>query len=116
MAMEKENSANFTYMGRSFSELTVNDDSLAFSDCNSDKSGEFPASRQKEIAVSILLQICEDNMLHCSMVAREGAIPPLVALSQSGTNRAKQKAEALIELLRQLRSGNAAAKTPDVSV
>ncbi|KAJ6337761.1 hypothetical protein OIU76_007444 [Salix suchowensis] len=203
MAMEKENSANFTYMGRSFSELTVNDDSLAFSDCNSDKSGEFPASasqrfrgkkdsaaalyslcsikenkiravqagimkplvelmadfgsnmvdksafvlsmlvtvpeaktavveeegipvlveivevgsqRQKEIAVSILLQICEDNILHCSMVAREGAIPPLVALSQSGTNRAKQKAEALIELLRQLRSGNAAAKAPDVSV
>ncbi|KAJ6730150.1 U BOX DOMAIN-CONTAINING [Salix viminalis] len=247
MAMEKENSANFTYMGRSFSELTVNDDSLAFSDCNSDKSGEFPASasqsrrlflscaadnpddlirqllqeygvtailnlslcdenkglivssgaikplvralktgtstakenaacallrlsqleenkvaigrsgaipllsafvlsmlvtvpeaktavveeegipvlveivevgsqRQKEIAVSILLQICEDNILHCSMVAREGAIPPLVALSQSGTNRAKQKAEALIELLRQLRSGNAAAKTSDVSV
>ncbi|KAJ6404948.1 hypothetical protein OIU84_013009 [Salix udensis] len=104
MAMEKENSGNFTYMGRSFSELTVNDDSLAFSDCNSDKSGEFPAS------------ICEDNILHCSMVAREGAIPPLVALSQSGTNRAKQKAEALIELLRQLRSGNAAAKTSDVSV
>ncbi|KAJ6404947.1 hypothetical protein OIU84_013009 [Salix udensis] len=120
MAMEKENSGNFTYMGRSFSELTVNDDSLAFSDCNSDKSGEFPASasqsrrlflscaadnpddlilgsqRQKEIAVSILLQICEDNILHCSMVAREGAIPPLVALSQSGTNRAKQKVSVIV--------------------
>ncbi|KAL3603760.1 hypothetical protein D5086_004619 [Populus alba] len=77
---------------------------------------EVGSQRQKEIAVSILLQICEDNMVYCSMVAREGAIPPLVALSQSGTHRAKQKAEALIELLRQLRSGNAAAKTSDVSV
>ncbi|KAL3505057.1 hypothetical protein ACH5RR_034898 [Cinchona calisaya] len=38
-------SNSFTYMGRSFSGLTVNDDSsLAFSDCNSDRSGEFPTA------------------------------------------------------------------------
>ncbi|KAK7291061.1 hypothetical protein RIF29_05928 [Crotalaria pallida] len=38
-------SANYTYMGRNFSELSINDDSssssYAFSDCNSDRSGEF---------------------------------------------------------------------------
>ncbi|GMI82702.1 hypothetical protein like AT3G01400 [Hibiscus trionum] len=77
---------------------------------------EVGSQRQKEIAVAILLQICEDSVLFRAMVAREGAIPPLVALSQSGTNRAKQKAETLIELLRQPRSGNAAAMRSDVSV
>ncbi|KAJ6685812.1 U BOX DOMAIN-CONTAINING [Salix purpurea] len=59
MAMEKENSANFTYMGRSFSELTVNDDSLAFSDCNSDKSGEFPASASQ--SRRLFLSCAADN-------------------------------------------------------
>ncbi|XP_073525901.1 uncharacterized protein [Phyllobates terribilis] len=35
--------ANFTYMNRTFSGLTNhNDSSSAFSDCNSDRSGEFP--------------------------------------------------------------------------
>ncbi|GMI91089.1 hypothetical protein like AT3G01400 [Hibiscus trionum] len=74
---------------------------------------EVGSQRQKEMAVAILLQICEDSVLFRAMVVREGAIPPLVALSQSGTNRAKQKAETLIELLRQPRSGNAAASRSD---
>lgn len=52
---------------------------------------EVGSQRQKEISVAILLQICEHSEVHRNMVAREGAIPPLVALSQSGTNRAKQK-------------------------
>ncbi|XP_038716691.1 U-box domain-containing protein 4 [Tripterygium wilfordii] len=77
---------------------------------------EVGSQRQKEIAVVILLQICEDSVVYRSMVTREGAIPPLVALSQSGTSRAKQKAETLIELLRQPRSGNPAARTSDMSV
>ncbi|KAH7567525.1 hypothetical protein ACOSP7_010526 [Xanthoceras sorbifolium] len=77
---------------------------------------EVGSQRQKEIAVAVLLQVCEDSVVYRTMVAREGAIPPLVALSQSGTNRAKQKAETLIELLRQPRSGNAAARASDVSV
>ncbi|XP_015900564.3 U-box domain-containing protein 4 [Ziziphus jujuba] len=76
---------------------------------------EVGSQRQKEIAVAILLQICEDSVAYRTLVAREGAIPPLVALSQSGTNRAKQKAETLIELLRQPRSGGAAARASDVS-
>ncbi|GMY17363.1 U-box domain-containing protein 4 [Fagus crenata] len=81
---------------------------------------EVGSQRQKEIAVAILLQVCEDSVTYRTMVAREGAIPPLVALSQSVTNRAKQKAETLIEFLRQPRSGNAAAaataRTSEVSV
>lgn len=72
---------------------------------------EVGTQRQKEIAVVVLLQLCEDSVTYRTMVAREGAIPPLVALSQSGTNRGKQKAETLIELLRQPRSGDAAART-----
>lgn len=70
---------------------------------------EVGTQRQKEIAVAILLQLCEDSVAYRTMVAREGAIPPLVALSQSGTSRVKRKAETLIDLLRQPRSGNAAA-------
>ena len=52
---------------------------------------EVGSQRQKEIAAAILLQLCEDSLVYRTMVAREGAIPPLIALSQSGTNRAKQK-------------------------
>ncbi|KAF9687498.1 hypothetical protein SADUNF_Sadunf02G0099800 [Salix dunnii] len=59
MALEKENSTNLTYMGRSFGELTVNDDSLAFSDCNSDKSGEFPASASQ--SRRLFLSCAADN-------------------------------------------------------
>ncbi|XP_010530486.1 PREDICTED: U-box domain-containing protein 4-like [Tarenaya hassleriana] len=76
---------------------------------------EAGTQRQKEIAVSILLQLCEDSIVYRTMVAREGAIPPLVALSQSGTSRAKQKAETLIELLRQPRSNNGAARSSELS-
>ncbi|KAF8404883.1 hypothetical protein HHK36_009778 [Tetracentron sinense] len=68
----------------------------------------------KEISTRILLQICEDSLAYRALVAREGAIPPLVALSQSGTSRAKQKAEALVDLLRQPRSVSNAARTSDV--
>ncbi|KAJ8762512.1 hypothetical protein K2173_007951 [Erythroxylum novogranatense] len=64
----------------------------------------------KEIAVAILLTLCEDNAVYRRMVAREGAIPPLVALSQSGTSRTKQKAETLVKLLRQPRSGDIGAR------
>ncbi|KAJ1385475.1 Armadillo-type fold [Sesbania bispinosa] len=76
---------------------------------------EVGTQRQKEIAVVILLQICEENVAYRTMVSREGAIPPLIALSQTGTNRAKQKAETLIELLRQPRSGNGAGRSSEVS-
>ncbi|OAY85834.1 U-box domain-containing protein 4 [Ananas comosus] len=67
--------------------------------------------RQKEIATLALLQICEHCAAHRVMVAREGAIPPLVALSQSPAAKPKLKikAEALIELLRQPRCAGARA-------
>jgi hypothetical protein len=52
---------------------------------------EVGSSRQKEIATLSLLQICEDNSVYRTMVAREGAIPPLVALSQSSSARPKLK-------------------------
>ncbi|XP_059460217.1 U-box domain-containing protein 4 [Corylus avellana] len=42
--MEEENGANYTYMGRNFSDLSINGDSTAFSECNSDRSGEFPTA------------------------------------------------------------------------
>ncbi|CAL9054435.1 U-box domain-containing protein 4-like [Musa acuminata AAA Group] len=65
---------------------------------------ETGTARQKEIAVRSLLEICRESAAYRKMVAQEGAIPPLVALSQSATKKAKEKAEALIELLRQRRT------------
>uniref|UniRef100_A0A1D1YB09 RING-type E3 ubiquitin transferase n=1 Tax=Anthurium amnicola TaxID=1678845 RepID=A0A1D1YB09_9ARAE len=67
---------------------------------------EVGSQRQKEVAASILLQICEESVAYRGMVAREGAIPPLVALSQARATKSKDKAEALITLLRQPRSEN----------
>ncbi|KAG0456829.1 hypothetical protein HPP92_024617 [Vanilla planifolia] len=65
--------------------------------------------RQKEISAATLLVICQESVSCRTLVSREGALPPLVALSQSGSSRAKQKAEALIELLRQPRTLSAAS-------
>ncbi|RID66384.1 hypothetical protein BRARA_D01529 [Brassica rapa] len=62
---------------------------------------EAGTQRQKELAVSILLLLCEESVVYRTMVSREGAIPPLVALTQAGTSQAKQKVESLIEFLRQ---------------
>ena len=55
------------------------------------------------MSVSILLQLCEESVVYRTMMAREGAIPPVVAISQTSKSRAKLKAEALIKLLRQPR-------------
>lgn len=48
--------------------------------------------RQKEIATGVLHQLCADSTAYRNAVGREGAIPPLVALSQSGTVSARKKA------------------------
>nr|DAD23595.1 TPA_asm: hypothetical protein HUJ06_025058 [Nelumbo nucifera] len=45
----------------------------------------------KEFAVLTLLQLCADSVRNRGLLVREGGIPPLVALSQTGTARAKQK-------------------------
>ncbi|XP_040378642.1 U-box domain-containing protein 4-like [Oryza brachyantha] len=67
---------------------------------------ESGSPRQKEMATLCLLHVCaEDSSAYRTMVAREGAIPPLVALSQSSARpKLRAKAEVLIALLRQTTS------------
>ncbi|KAK3125531.1 hypothetical protein QOZ80_7BG0606170 [Eleusine coracana subsp. coracana] len=62
-------------------------------------------SREKEFAVVALLQLCSDCPRNRALLVREGAIPPLVALSQTGSARAKHKAETLLGYLREQRQG-----------
>ncbi|KAG6512598.1 hypothetical protein ZIOFF_030723 [Zingiber officinale] len=48
-------------------------------------------TRGREFAVQALLQLCADSTANRGLLAREGVIPPLVALSQAGSSRGKQK-------------------------
>ncbi|BBH00655.1 ARM repeat superfamily protein [Prunus dulcis] len=57
----------------------------------------------KEFAVLTLLQLCTESVRNRGLLVREGGIPPLVALSQTGTLRAKHKAETLLGYLREPR-------------
>ncbi|CBI33305.3 unnamed protein product, partial [Vitis vinifera] len=57
----------------------------------------------KEFAVLTLLLLCADSVRNRGLLVREGGIPPLVALSQTGTARAKHKAETLLGYLREPR-------------
>lgn len=57
---------------------------------------ELGSARGKENAAAALLQLCTNSSRFCSMVLQEGAVPPLVALSQSGTHRAKEKVHLLL--------------------
>jgi HEAT repeat protein len=52
---------------------------------------ELGSARGKENAAAALLQLCINSSRFCSIVLQEGAVPPLVALSQSGTPRAREK-------------------------
>ncbi|KAJ6405765.1 hypothetical protein OIU84_013681 [Salix udensis] len=45
-------------------------------------------------------QLCLSSPKFCTLVLQEGAVPPLVALSQSGTPRAKEKAQQLLSHFR----------------
>ncbi|KAK9091912.1 hypothetical protein Syun_026823 [Stephania yunnanensis] len=65
----------------------------------------------KEFAVATLLQMCSDSVRNRGCLVREGAIPPLVALSQTGSARAKRKAEILLGYLREPRPA-ASARSP----
>ncbi|XP_071705832.1 U-box domain-containing protein 4-like [Rutidosis leptorrhynchoides] len=67
---------------------------------------ELGSARGKENAAAALLQLCTNSSRYCNMVLHEGAVPPLVALSQSGTPRAKEKAQSLISYFRNQRHGN----------
>ncbi|KAL5753083.1 hypothetical protein ACOSP7_023254 [Xanthoceras sorbifolium] len=68
---------------------------------------ELGSARGKENAAAALLQLCTNSSRFCNTVLQEGAVPPLVALSQSGTPRAKEKAQALLSHFRNQRHGNA---------
>ncbi|XP_020573975.1 U-box domain-containing protein 4-like [Phalaenopsis equestris] len=68
---------------------------------------ELGSARGKENAASALLQLCTNSNRFCSTVLQEGAVPPLVALSQSGTPRAREKAQALLSYFRTQRHGGA---------
>ncbi|WOK93079.1 U-box domain-containing protein 4-like isoform X2 [Canna indica] len=61
------------------------------------------AARGREFAVHALLLLCADSPRNRCLLVREGAIPPLVALSQCGSARAKLKAETLLGYLREQR-------------
>ncbi|KAL9227610.1 hypothetical protein vseg_003281 [Gypsophila vaccaria] len=63
------------------------------------------SQRGKENAASVLLQLCLNSNKFCNMVLEEGAVPPLVGLSQSGTPRAKEKAQQLLSHFRSQREG-----------
>ncbi|XAR61966.1 Ubiquitin--protein ligase [Bertholletia excelsa] len=57
--METEVPANYRYMGQSFGDLSRDDSSSAFSDCNSDRSGEFPSASSQ--SRRLLLACASDN-------------------------------------------------------
>ncbi|CAM0884220.1 unnamed protein product [Alopecurus aequalis] len=71
---------------------------------------ELGSARGKENAAAALLQLCTNSNRFCSIVLQEGAVPPLVALSQSGTPRAREKAQALLGYFRSQRHGNPARR------
>ena len=80
--METENLPSFSYMGRNFSDLSVNEDSSAFSECNSDRSGEFPTtssqSRQLVMACASensdeLIQQLVSDLQSCSIEEQKQA-------------------------------------------
>ncbi|XP_042520109.1 U-box domain-containing protein 4-like [Macadamia integrifolia] len=61
------------------------------------------SAKGQEFSVLTLLLLCMDSVRNRGLLVREGGIPPLVALSQSGTARAKHKAETLLRYLREPR-------------
>ncbi|XP_062088167.1 U-box domain-containing protein 4 [Humulus lupulus] len=65
----------------------------------------------KEFAVLTLLQLCVDSIRNRGLLVRECGIPPLVALSQSGSVRAKHKAETLLGYLREPRQQEASSSS-----
>lgn len=49
------------------------------------------SDKGKEFAVLTLVQLCGESVTNRGLLVREGAIPPLVALTQTGTAKAKHK-------------------------
>ncbi|KAI5396621.1 hypothetical protein KIW84_062719 [Lathyrus oleraceus] len=61
---------------------------------------ELGSARGKENAAATLLHLRLHSNRFLSMVLQHGTMPPLVALSQSGTPSAKEKAQALLNQFR----------------
>ncbi|CAN0863856.1 U-box domain-containing protein 4 [Linum grandiflorum] len=64
---------------------------------------ELGSARVKENAAAALLQLCTNSNRFCNMVLRQGVVPPLMALSKSGTLRAKEKAQLLLSYFKNQR-------------
>ncbi|VVA94879.1 unnamed protein product [Arabis nemorensis] len=56
--------------------------------------------RNRENAAAILLSLCKRDTEKLISIGRLGAVVPLMELSRDGTERAKRKANSLLELLR----------------
>ncbi|KFK41527.1 hypothetical protein AALP_AA2G141100 [Arabis alpina] len=56
--------------------------------------------KNRENAASILLSLCKRDTEKLKSIGRLGAVVPLMELSRDGTERAKRKANSLLELLR----------------
>lgn len=64
---------------------------------------ELGSQRGKENAAAALLHLCTNSSKFCGLVLQEGVVPPLVALLQSGTPRAKEKAQSLLSYFKNQR-------------
>ncbi|KAL8032977.1 hypothetical protein ABFX02_13G133200 [Erythranthe guttata] len=73
---------------------------------------EDASDKGKEFAVLTLLQLCVDCVRNRGLLVREGGIPPLVSLSQTGTAKAKHKAETLLGYLREPRQEASSSSSP----
>lgn len=73
---------------------------------------EASSEKGKEFAVMTLLQLCGESVRNRGLLVREGGIPPLAALSQSGTLKAKHKAETLLRYLREPRQEASTSTSP----
>lgn len=67
--MAAESPVNHSYMGSNLSDLNVNDDSSAFSDCNSDRSGEFPTASSESRRLLIACASENSEELICQLVS-----------------------------------------------
>ncbi|XP_050364262.1 U-box domain-containing protein 4 [Argentina anserina] len=94
--MAAENPTNFSYMGLNFSDLSIGDSSSAFSDCNSDRSGEFQtASSQSR---RFLIACASDNS--------DDQIRQLVGVLESDSIDEQKQAAMEIRLLAKNTSEN----------
>lgn len=113
--MDTENPANFTYMGRNFSDLSIGDESSAFSECNSDRSGEFPtaSSESRRLLIACATENSDDlirqlvsDLESCSIDERKQAAMEIRLLAKNKSeNRIKiAKAGAVKPLISLLSS------------